>query len=155
MQPVRNIVPKRTCSKTFKSYRKYKLYLQTDFHRRCGYCGDLDVLCGGIRGFQIDHFRPKSCLHFKHLENDYSNLVYACPYCNRAKSNDWPAGNSIESALNGQGYIDPCENEYDNHLARREDGSISPQTDVGKYMFEKLKLGLRRHQLAWKYEQHE
>ena len=73
MQPVRNIVPKRTCSKTYKNYRAYKSYLQVDFNKRCGYCGDLDVLCGGVRGFQIDHFRPQS--HFKHLENEYNNLV--------------------------------------------------------------------------------
>jgi hypothetical protein len=149
--PIRKTTPKRTCSKKYKNYRSYKEPLRKDFYKRCGYCGDLDVLFGGMRGSQIDHFRPKSI--FTKLEHEYDNLVYACPYCNRAKSNDWPAGDSEQSYLDGKGYIDPCDIDYDNHLARYENGRIYHKTDVGYYMFLKLKLGLRRHQLAWINEQ--
>ncbi len=153
MQPVRKTIPKRTCSKTYADYHSYKPFLQDDFNKRCGYCDDLDVHCGGKRGFHIDHFRPHSLPEFEHLKHDYSNLVYACPYCNRAKSNDWPAGNSEQSVVDEKGYVDPCDTDFDNHLERSDDGRICPKTEVGNYMFTHLKLGLRRHQLAWTYEQ--
>ncbi len=153
MQPLRKTIPKRTCSKTYANYRKYKLYLQDDFNRRCGYCDVFDDHCGGRKVFHIDHFRPHSRPEFEHLKHDYSNLVYSCPYCNGAKDNDWPAGNSGQSVVDGKGYIDPCDADFDNHLERSDDGRICPKTDVGSYMLNHLKLGLRRHQLAWKYEQ--
>ena len=150
MLPFRNAIPIRTCTKKYAWYRAYKSYLREDFNRRCGYCDDRDIICGGIRGFHIDHFRPRK--HFPHLENDYTNLVYACPYCNGGKSDDWPSGTEAHSVLGGKGYIDPCEMDFDNHFERHNDGKIRPKTDVGNYMFAKLKLGLRRHELAWKYE---
>jgi len=95
VQPFRNAIPKRTCSKKYKSYHSYKSYLREDFSKRCGYCNDLDVLCGGRRGFQIDHFRPQK--KFEHLKINYDNLIYSCPYCNRAKSDDWPSNSEHES----------------------------------------------------------
>ena len=150
MKLFREALPKRTCTKKYSSYRPYKPFLQADFNKRCGYCNDLDVVCGGWRGFHIDHFRPKSL--FDELANEYSNLVYACPYCNIAKSNDWP-GNAEKNIIKGKGYLDPCDSNFDNHFERYNNGRICPKTDVGKYMFKKLKLGLRRHQLAWAYEQ--
>ncbi len=55
--------------------------------------------------------------------------------------------------MDGKGYIDPCDKDFDNHFERYNNGRICPQTEVGRYMFKQLKLGLRRHQLAWKYEQ--
>lgn len=151
MLRLRKKIPIRTCTKQYKQYRYYKPYLQDDFNSRCGYCDVVDIRYGGVRNFHIDHFRPKN--PFPHLENDYSNLVYACSYCNGGKSNDWPSGVETHSVLNGMGYIDPCDDDYDNHLQRYEDGRIRPLTDVGNYMFKKLNFGLRRHQLAWKYEQ--
>lgn len=153
MQPIRKTIPKRTCSETYASYRSYKPFLQEDFNGRCGYCDDLDIHCGGKDVFHIEHFRPHSRPEFEHLKHDYNNLVYACPYCNRAKSNDWPAGDSEQTVVDGRGYVDPCDVDYENHLTRQDDGRILPQTAVGSYMFEHLKLGLRRHQLAWVYEQ--
>ncbi len=86
MLPFRHVIPIRTCTKKYARYRYYKAYLREDFNKRCGYCDDRDIICGGIRGFHIDHFRPQK--PFSHLENDYNNLVYACPYCNGGKSND-------------------------------------------------------------------
>lgn len=151
MLPIRNAVPVRTCTRKYENYRSYKEHLQKDFNKRCGYCDDRDVICGGKKGFHIDHFRPQT--PFKHLENDYSNLVYACSYCNGGKSNDWPSGDEKLNIIDSKGYIDPCETDFDNHLERYDYGKIRPKTEVGKYMFNKLKLGLKRHELAWKYEQ--
>lgn len=126
-----NDVPVRT------TYKPYKSQLRIDFHNSCGYCGGDDFWLGGKRGFHIDHFKPKSL--FADLEAEYSNLVYSCPFCNIAKSNDW----------NEQGYIDPCVDDFDNHLQRNEVGQIVPKSDIGNYMYDKLKLNLLRHRLIW------
>jgi hypothetical protein len=152
MKPFRLSIPNRTCTSTYSNYSSYKPYLRSDFRKRCGYCDDIDSLCGGARGFHIDHFRPQ--VPFSHLKNEYRNLVYACPYCNGAKSNDWPSGIEDVAVLDdGSGYLDPCDVDFDSHFERNDYGRIHPKTAVGKYMYKKLKLGLRRHQLAWAYEQ--
>ena len=152
MKPFRSSIPVRTCQKKYKKYSSYKSYLRLDFRKRCGYCNDIDILCGGSRGFHIDHFRPQDS--FSHLENEYGNLVYACPYWNGAKSNDWPSGDeNITVLADGSGYLDPCDADFDNHFERYDHGHIHPKTSLGKYMYKKLKLGLRRHQLALAYEQ--
>ena len=57
-EPLRQRVPERTCTKTYKSYRSFKKDLRKDFNRRCGYCDDHDD--GFWRGFQIDHFIPQT-----------------------------------------------------------------------------------------------
>ena len=152
MKPFRDSIPSRTCQKKYTKYNSYKHHLQSDFRKRCGYCDDVDTLCGGARGFHIDHFRPQD--PFVHLKTEYSNLVYSCPYCNGGKSNDWPSGDENVAVLaDGRGYLDPCDPDFDNHFERTDHGLICAKTAVGKYMFKKLKLGLRRHQLAWAYEQ--
>lgn len=130
--------PSRTCTKTYANYQSFKPYLREDFNKRCGYCDDLDIACGGQRGFHIDHFKPKA--RFASLEQEYSNLVYSCPYCNGKKSNTWE---------DTEGFVDPCENEYDNHLCRNEKGQIVFKTDQGKFLFDNLNLGLKRHELLW------
>jgi len=152
MKPFRTSIPSRTCANKYADYSSYKPYLRSDFRNRCGYCDDIDSICGGARGFHIDHFRPKAT--FGHLKNEYNNLVYACPYCNGAKSNDWPSGVENVAILDdGSGYLDPCDIDFDKHFERYDHGRIRPKSAVGLYMYKKLKLGLRRHQLAWAYEQ--
>lgn len=150
MQAFRDSVPTRTCAEEYQNYPHYKDFLRKDFNARCGYCNDRDSACGGRMGMHIDHFRPKS--RFPSLINDYSNLVYSCPYCNNGKSSDWP-GSEEESIVGDEGYIDPCDAEFDDHFERGNRGRICPKTPVGKYMYRHLKLGLQRHQLAWMYEQ--
>jgi len=138
MGNVQKMKPQRTCIKTYANYRSFKSYLRDDFNKRCGYCDDSDFYLGGSRGYHIDHFKPHS--KFPALKETYSNLVYTCPYCNGAKSDKWKDVN---------GFIDPCESEYDNNLERTRDGQIQYKTDQGKYIFENLNLGLRRHELFW------
>jgi len=149
VQPFREVHPKRTCIEKHENYRFYKSILRTDFNKHCGYCDDWDFVCGGARGFHIDHFRPKK--KFEHLENDYNNLVYACPYCNGAKSDDWPS-NAEQPIADDKGYVDPCDNGFTSLFNRFDNGRIFPKSKIGSYMFKQLKLGLRRHQLAWMYE---
>ncbi|MDQ8205898.1 HNH endonuclease signature motif containing protein [Coraliomargarita sp. SDUM461003] len=112
--------------------------MRNDFSQHCGYCDDDDFYSGGSRGYQIDHFKPKCS--FPDDVNDYDNLVYSCPYCNRSKWDTW---------REEDGFIDPCEDGYDEHIIRRDDGSIGYEGSRGKFIFEELNLGLKRHQIIW------
>ena len=132
-------------------YTKYKDDLKKDFHGCCGYCGSPDFIWGGKSGFQIDHFAPKS--KFPDLIEIYKNLIYACPICNRGKSNKWPSDDSSVSIRNEEGFVHPCKDEYATHLSRNEFGVITANTKVGDYMHTSLKLGLKRHQIIWLMEE--
>jgi hypothetical protein len=136
--------PNRTCTNTYANYISFKPYIREDFNKRCGYCDDSDLFHGGARGYQIDHFKPHSIERFSTLKEEYSNLVYSCPFCNRAKSNKWE---------NKEGFIDPCCDEYDYHISRNDKGQIQYDTiPQGKYIYENLNLYLPRHELLWMIE---
>lgn len=140
---VQKTKPIRTCTYTYRRYTSFKPYIREDFNKRCGYCDDLDIYNGGSRGYQIDHFKPHSIARFLALKEEYSNLVYSCPFCNRAKSNKWEDNN---------GFIDPCDAEYDNHLERNSRGQIKAKTGQGRYIYKNLNLHLKRHELLWMIE---
>ena len=143
--PVRSVVAQRA------NYRLYKGELRADFNSRCGYCDSIDEYFGGLSGAHIDHFAPKS--KFPALASHYHNLVYSCPFCNRAKSNKW-SGNNANIPNNGKtGFVDPCSDELDKHLARRASGEIVPTTSLGEYMVDHLKLRLVRHRFIWQAQQ--
>jgi len=135
--------PKRTCTRTYAKYTSFKPYIREDFNKRCGYCDDLDIYHGGVRGYQIDHFKPHSIARFSYLKEEYGNLVYSCPFCNRAKSNKWKEVD---------GFIDPCEEEYDNHLERNDRGQIVAKSLRGEYIHTNLNFHLKRHELLWMIE---
>jgi 5-methylcytosine-specific restriction endonuclease McrA len=136
---IHEIKPKRTCDKVYATYGQYKKYIREDFHNQCGYCGDNDYYSGGFRGYHIDHFRPHSIPEFKCLINVYENLVYACPYCNGAKSNKWM----------DEGFIDPCDPLFDENLVRDDIGRIQYKTKRGELIYKELKMYLKRHELIW------
>ncbi|VVH65429.1 hypothetical protein BSPLISOX_191 [uncultured Gammaproteobacteria bacterium] len=138
MTTVQKTKPTRTCTKSYSNYPSFKQYLKNDFNNRCGYCDDPDLHYGQEISYHIDHFKPKS--KFPKLETNYKNLVYSCPYCNRAKSNKWKAKN---------GFIDPCSQEYDENLQRDDKGEIQSITERGEYIFQNLRLYLKRHKLIW------
>lgn len=142
MYKVRKQIPERKLvTKKYETYGQYKTFLRDDFHKRCGYCDCEDHFVGGSRGFQIDHFKPKK--HFPSLETEYTNLVYSCPYCNRAKWDKW---------VEPDGFIDPCHSEYEENLYRNEKGQIKAQTERGKFIHKELNLSLFRHELIWMVE---
>ena len=122
-------------------YRLYKPYLRNDFKNKCGYSNCLDDWFGGVSTFQIDHFWPQS--KYPQLKTKYSNLIYCCSYVNRAKSND--EGN----------YLDPCDEDYNEHFYRNEKGEIMPKSSSTEavYMYKKLKLYLKRYSIIWMLEQ--
>ena len=102
---------------------------------------------------QIDHFAPQK--KFPKQECVYKNLVYSCFYCNNHKSDDWVTEhhNQPIDSNNLTGYIHPRDAEYLKAFTRGDDGKIIAQTDVAKYMYRQLCLGLRRHELIHTLEE--
>lgn len=137
----RGDAPKRTCTKTYASYRSYKPYLASDFNSKCGYTDCRDFWFGGKNTFHIDHFKPFS--KNPTLETDYDNLVYCCSYVNILKSDD-----------EGD-YIDPCKIDFNNHFERMDDGTITAKatSKEAQYMIIKLQLGLARYRIIWKLDE--
>lgn len=149
------VIRRRLGILNLEKYQDAKEILVEDFHGLCGYCGKG---CGIMhQKFHIDHFVPKSL--DKSRENDYYNLVLACPKCNLSKSNKWPT-EDIDTANDGMvGFVDPATEEFDKHLARSEEGFVVGITTLGKNMCHSLNLDIRRSDLYWKisriYQQQE
>ena len=128
-------------------YQLYRDDLQQDFAKACGYCGDEDERTDRST-FHIDHFAPKK--PFQELELVYSNLVYACRFCNVSKSNHWIGDDPKVPNDGSKGFVDPCTDEYDVHLERDISGRIVAKTPLGSYIVKRLHLDLIRHELLWR-----
>lgn len=145
---IKQRIPKRSFSGImWKTNKSNKKRLIRDFNHRCAYCDDHDKYAGGSKVYHVEHFAPKE--KFPELEYDYGNLLYSCPYCNVSKSNTWPSEESDVNVVDDVGFVDPCTQEYSEHLKREEDGSIAYVTSLGEYMYYELKLYLQRHQLIY------
>lgn len=135
---VRLTLPKRrtvtTKNPTGKNWSEHKPDLKQDFHACCGYCGSYD----GFRHtyFEVDHFVPKSLFEKSNRITycQYDNLVYSCKFCNNNKSSKWPTKDETKHHENNEGFIDPCDPTYDDHLYRTKDGGIGWKTELGKWM---------------------
>ena len=143
MKPFRNLSPKRTCAKKYSTYQAYKPHLAEDFNHRCGYTDCSDQWFGGVNNFHIDHFIPWKKYQETNpaLKTDYSNLVYSCSHVNIAKSDKEGA------------FLDPCNEDYNTHFQRSDDGTIVPITPQAKYMSDALKLHLQRYKIIWMLDQ--
>lgn len=75
---------------TTGKYPDWKEQIAEECFYQCVYCSINESQFGGIDHYHIEHYKPKSIKRFKSLENDILNLFYACPICNRFKSDDWP-----------------------------------------------------------------
>lgn len=130
--PVRRDAPSQTPNEG--NWTVHKPDLREDFHEHCGYCGSYD----GFRHtwFEVDHFIPKSFLLLTgNISNvEYSNLVYSCKFCNNKKLSKWPSKSETVFHINNEGFVDPCDVDFDNHLHRANDGSIMWSTPLGKWM---------------------
>src|SRR5690606_29200701 len=129
--PVRSTRPARSEVAAQVRYSLYRVDLRRDFVNACGYCGDSDERIDRI-AFHIDHFAPKAL--FPDLELTYENLVYACRFCNISKSDHWIGKDAAVPNDGNQGFIDPCSDEYENHLKRLPTGQIVGKTELGNYM---------------------
>lgn len=139
----------RTCKKNYNDYHSYRKDLEKDFHRRCCYCNlSEDTL--GVIPFQIDHFIPKHIFKDKQnqMETQYSNLVLACPKCNRAKSDQYKGDISSPEIVN-ELFYNPDEVDYNDIFYRNEVGGISSDDPKGKDIIIRLKLYRTIHNYAW------
>lgn len=151
MEGIKKKIPVRSYSgEKWRSNSFNKKRLVKDFEKKCAYCDDPDHYSGGYSSYHVEHFAPKKL--FKHLEFTYENLLYSCPYCNQSKSSKWVGKFENENINGNKGFIDPCSQEYNNHLGRNDDGSVIYITEIGKYMYMELKLYLKRHQLIYNLE---
>lgn len=151
MLNIHQIKPKRTYTgEQWRTNNSNKKRLAKDFNNRCGYCDDADFYSGGYNVYHVEHFAPKE--KFGNLQYTYENLLYSCPYCNISKSNKWVGATSDENILEAEGFVDPCDEEYDNHLKRTANGKIIFITPVGSYMYRELKLYLKRHEIIHNLE---
>jgi len=139
-------MPQRRDVPAQAKYIDYRDDLRADFNGRCGYCDDSDAYCDPIC-FHIDHFAPKS--RFAELETEYQNLVYACRFCNMRKSNHWVGADPTAPNDGERGFVDPCDQDYDDHLERSPEGAIVSKTPLGRYISTRLSLHLVRHQVLW------
>lgn len=92
-------------------WRPFSGDLRGVFSELCGYCEEETA-------GEVDHFRPVS--QEPELVYEWSNWIFACPTCNREKSNKWPP----------DGYIDPCA---DDELERPEQ-FFTFRTETGELM---------------------
>jgi hypothetical protein len=142
-----------------KNYSSHKEELVIDFNHKCGYCDCIDKFKRSY--YEIDHFMPKEFLkeyypietEYKLKEQEYSNLVYACKSCNNAKRDKWPSRSIEYSHKDNEGFIDPCDSEYDDQFSRNERGEIIPKTVLGKWMYIELKLNKPEHSIIWYLEE--
>jgi len=155
MHHFRQDTPKhRANRRVCKHYNSYKKTLRADFKKRCGYCTDLDT--NRIRNYVIDHFIPQKPNGWTHTiqPNQYSNLIYSCPFCNGAKSNKWPTGVANLANDGVSGFIKPTKKMYANAFRRGDDGSIIVHNNhpIGIYIHKELEFDLPIHKLNWKFE---
>jgi len=111
----------------YSDYTTFKPWLRDEFRFRCVYCLERERWClSGHADFGVDHVRPQGNPEFANLAYDYENLVYACNRCNRAKR---------ERLL-----LDPCVNQFAEHLQIADDGSIVGLTLEGQRLINCLGL---------------
>jgi len=138
------------------NYKSYRKHLKEDFEGRCGYCNSYHGIVK--KDYHIDHFVPRKVFEkfptHLHLDNDYGNLIYSCPSCNRSKSSKWLSEDPDIAIVNGAGFVNPCTEEYDKLFFRDENGAIYPveNNTVAEYIHQELSFSLTRHQIAWKIE---
>jgi hypothetical protein len=124
------------------NYKRYKQALREDFQYRCAYCilHEGDPYGAGFHNFQIDHFRPRNKI--PELINTYSNLYYACRWCNGAKADKWPLDD--EQTL-GFVFVDPCvEDLFTTHAdLNSSTGKLEPRTNAGDFTITEIRLNRR------------
>lgn len=115
--------------------QRVKEYIRQEGGLRCVYCAVNENALGGVQAFHVEHYRPKS--KFAHLEHSLSNLFYACPICNRFKSNDWPA--EPQKRFGNSSYPDPSQVDYSDLFQVNEgSGFVSGLYVASKYIVERL-----------------
>ena len=107
-------------------YREYRSCLRWDFGFTCAFCllHEADFSPEGESGlgvFTIEHLEPQSIN--KRERNEYTNLVYACRLCNRARS-------VAPRAVKGRRLLDPTKDAWAKHFQISGNSLVSQEEDV-------------------------
>lgn len=114
----------------YKYFREVKEELIRESENKCGYCGSkLGITDQG----NIDHYYPKS--KFPELEFEKSNLVLACNYCNRMKSDRIPVDENNKKII-----LHPQQDDFSLHISEDANGSLIGITDLGTSTINTLQL---------------
>ncbi|MCK5537090.1 MAG: hypothetical protein KAI79_09695 [Bacteroidales bacterium] len=156
-----------------------KKRLQENYNNKCAFC-ESDTTAGAV--LQVEHYRPKAKITEEASHNGYywlgyewTNLLYACSSCNRAKSTFFPIEQSgvrvynppikgtkldiskckidYEDLINEKPLIlNPEEKDFNPelHLIISPKGKIRHRTERGKITIEKCKLHRKNLALARK-----
>ncbi len=150
MNAFRDFTPKRrNITTSVKHHGDHRADLKLDYKDRCGWCNDIDTW--RVTWFEIDHLVPQKYLN-KISPTDYSNLVYACRSCNNAKRFKWPTKDENIHNKNDEGFIDPCDDSYNDQFSRHSDGRIAYQTKLGEWIYNSLKFYKPQHEIIWNIE---
>lgn len=132
-------------------YGLYRPCLRLDFEFRCAYCLAHESEVGpssDYGGFEVEHFKPKGRREFRRFSNVYSNLLWACHACNRAKSSKWP---SEEEHARGMRFVDPSA-EALGHFIVCDGVRVAPVAEApaehqaaGEYMIDEINLNSGAH----------
>lgn len=144
----------RNCDKKYQNYHSYKKYLETDFEHHCAYCDMYDEWIMPLP-FQIDHFIPRAAFEKAErtdLDNDYNNLMYSCPICNRLKSDTFE-GKVPETGISNPFFYNPVDIDYNTIFERDDMGRICSNDELGKAMIKRLQLYRPTKQMAWFLEE--
>lgn len=124
-------------------YSDWKPELAEEGFHQCVYCTISESSFGGIRNFHVEHYKPKGLKQFTYLENEFSNLFYACAICNTFKSDDWT--DPVDDFSVGC-YPDPSKKNYGELFQVDVDTAlIAGRNTTGTYLV--CKLYLNRPQL--------
>jgi hypothetical protein len=111
----------------YTNYESYRPWLRDEFLYRCVYCLLREKWNSDDVAFNIDHFLPVAVA--PDLSCEYTNLLYACSRCNRAKSDI-------------VGIADPCKVAYGDCLAVRKTGMIETLYKQGIKIADSLALNM-------------
>jgi len=140
----------RTCNKEYADDKNYKEYLQKDFNHRCAYCDLHDSWIKPL-SYQIDHFIPMRVFiaaKRDELKTKYINLMYACPACNRLKS-DLFSGDVVSGKIENQLFYNPDTDDLNKYFYRDENGQILSDDDKGNEIIKRLQLYRPTKQWGW------
>lgn len=130
------IVKKKAAAVPAFNYDAWKELLSEEGHRQCVYCSLDENTGGGIKFFEIEHYKPES--KFKALARDYDNLFYSCAICNGFKSNDWKEGDATD--LNLVIYPKPSVTDYSVLFETKDNGLVTGKHTASKYLVTRLYL---------------
>jgi hypothetical protein len=116
-------------------YKSFRPHVRSDFRRTCAYCLIEELFAAGEENFELDHFWPAS--EFPDLKDDFYNLYYACHPCNHIKRAKWPDSQLVAKGI---GFVDLCQDNFENHFRELPDGRWEGLTESAKYTIDALRL---------------